>query len=222
MALVAQAYKYYRLLFKGSFATDNKYASFAELRLFEDSLGEGTNLCIGAIATSKGRYSDSGNASNAIDGNEATFYESESTNFSGGSTTWFMIELPEAKIVRSYYISPNKSYPAEFPVNFILQGSNDKNIWTSIFENLSVPGAVAYTRTIASYVGGISRLTNGQPTQRILITNWSTGAYITSATPDLSGNWFASIPYGTDVLVTHIGPAGYKPESDGPITPYLW
>lgn len=222
MALVAQAYKYYRLLFKGSFAADNKYASFAELRLFEDYLGEGTNLCIGAIATSKGQYSDSGKASNAIDGNEATYYESENTDFSGGSTTWFMIELPEAKIVRSYYISPNQSFPAEFPVNFILQGSNDKNIWTSIFENLSVTGTIAYTRTIASYVGGISRLTNGQPTQRILITNWLTGAYISSATPDLSGNWFASIPYGTDVLVTHIGPAGYKPESDGPITPYLW
>lgn len=222
MALVAQAYKYYRLLFKGSFATDNKYASFAELRLFEDLLGEGTNLCIGAIATSKGQYSDSGNASNAIDGNEATYYESESTDFSGGSTTWFMIELPEAKIVRSYYISPNKSYPAEFPVNFILHGSNDKNIWTFIFENLSVPGDVAYTRTIASYVGGVSRLTNGQPTKRVIIYDWVTGQHLLTVTPDSTGNWFAYVTYGVDVLVTHIGPAGYRPESDGPITPYYW
>lgn len=224
MALVAQAYKYYRLLFKGSYGTDNKFASFSEIKLFEGIEGSTENLCNGAIATSKGQYSDSGKASNAIDGNEATFYESESTNFSGGSTTWFMIELPEAKIVRSYYMSPNQSFPAEFPVNFILQGSNDKNIWTSIFENKSLPSdkVEKYTRTIASYVGGISRLTNNNPTQRVLIFNWLNGKHIGTVIPDQYGNWFYSTDYGIDVLVTHIGPAGYKPESDGPITPYLW
>lgn len=222
MALVAQAYKYYRLLFKGSFATDNKYASFSEIKLFEGIEGSTENLCNGAIATSKGQYSDSGKASNAIDGNETTFYESESTNFSEGSTTWFMIELPEAKIVRSYYMSPNQSYPAEFPLKFELQGSNNNTNWDTIYENNSVPGAIAYTRTIASYVGGISRLTNNNPTQRVLIFNWLNGKHIGTVIPDQYGNWFYSTDYGIDVLVTHIGPAGYKPESDGPITPYLW
>lgn len=221
MALVAQAYKYYRLLFKGSFATDNKYASFAEFRLFENVDAVGTNLCTGAVATSSGYYSNSTTAPNGIDNSTSTYYESESTSFSSGSTCWFKIELPEAKVIRSYHIIPS-SYTNEFPVKFEIQGSNDNTNWDKIYENNSIPGIIAYTRTIASYVGGISRLTNGQPTQRILITNWLTGAYISTATPDLSGNWFASIPYGTDVLVTHIGPAGYKPESDGPITPYLW
>lgn len=221
MVLGAQAYKYYRLLFKGSFATDNKFAAFAELRLFENVEGVGTNLCTGAIATSSGHYSATTKAPNGIDDNTSTYYESESTSFSSGGTCWFKIELPEAKVIRSYHIIPC-AYTNEFPVKFEIQGSNDNTNWEKIYENNSIPGTIAYTRTIASYVGGISRLTNGQPTQRILIYNWLTGAYITSATPDLSGNWFASIPYGIDVLVTHIGPAGYKPESDGPITPYFW
>lgn len=221
MALVAQAYKYYRLLFKGSFAADNKFASFAEFRLFENVAGVGTNLCTGAIATSSGNYSDSTKAPKAIDNNPATYYESESIDFSIGATCWFKVELPEPKVIRSYYLTPSP-YTGEFPVKFEIQGSNDNTNWDKIYENNSIPGTIAYTRTISSYVGGISRLTNGQPTQRILITNWLTGAYISTATPDLSGNWFAPIPYGTDVLVTHIGPAGYKPESDGPITPYLW
>ena len=221
MALVAQAYKYYRLLFKGSFATDNKYASFAEFRLFEGVEGVGTNLCVGAVASSSGQYSATVVAPRGIDGDIATYYESESISFSSGGTCWFKIELPEAKVIRSYHMIPSP-YTAEFPLKFEIQGSNDNTNWDKIYENNSIPGTIAYTRTIASYVGGISRLTNGQPTQRILINNWLTGAYISTATPDLSGNWFASIPYGTDVLVTHIGPAGYKPESDGPITPYLW
>lgn len=221
MALVGQAYKYYRLLFKGSFAKDSTYVSFAELRLFEDLLGGGTNLCIGATATSSGSYSNSTTAPKGIDKNTSTYYESESISFSSGEICWFKIELPEAKVIRSYHIIPSP-YTDEFPLKFEIHGSNDNTNWAKIYENNSVPGTIAYTRTIASYVGGISRLANGQPTQRIFITNWLTGAYIAAVTPDPGGNWFVSIPYGTDVLVTHVGPAGYKPESDGPITPYFW
>lgn len=221
MALVAQAYKYYRLLFKGSFATDNTYASFAEFRLFEDLLGKGTNLCIGATATSSGSYSADTIAQSGIDNKPATYYESESTNFSTGDTCWFKVELPVPKVIRSYYLRPGL-YPNEYPLKFEIQGSNDNVYWQRLYENLSVPGTVAYTRTIASYVGGVSRLTNGLPTNRVIIYEWESGQHLLTVTPDSSGNWFASVAYGVDVLVTHIGPAGYRPESDGPITPYYW
>lgn len=221
MALAAQAYKYYRLVFKGSFVSDNKFTSFAELRLFEDLLGEGINLCIGAIATSSGSYEASTIAQSAIDNNPATYYESENINFAAGTTCWFKVELPEPKVIRSYYLTPSP-YPAEFPLKFEIQGSNDNVNWERLYENLSVPGTVAYTRTIASYVGGVSRLTNGQPTKRVIIYDWVTGQHLLTVTPDSTGNWFASVAYGVDVLVTHIGPAGYRPESDGPITPYYW
>ena len=114
------------------------------------------------------------------------------------------------------------SYTNEYPVKFETQGSNNNTNWDKIYENDSIPGVIAYTRTIASYVGGVSLLTSGQPTQRVVIANWLTGEHIGTVIPDQYGNWFYSTDYGIDVLVTHIGPAGYKPESDGPITPYLW
>ena len=185
MALVAQAYKYYRLLFKGSYAPSNNYASFAEFKLFENADAVGTNLCTGAVATSSGSYSANTQAPKGIDNNTSTYYESENASLTSGGTCWFKIELPEAKVIRSYHMIPS-SYTNEFPVKFEIQGSNDNTNWDKIYENNSVPGTIAYTRTIASYVGGISRLTNGQPTQRILITNWLTGAYISTATPSLS------------------------------------
>lgn len=223
LSLVATPYKYYRFVFAGSFAPTNNYASFAEVKLYDGVEGTGVDLTAGAIATSKGQYGSGTGAANVVDGNTATYYESESANFAGGGTTWLKLELANAAVARSIKVTPS-SYTNEYPVIFHIEGSNDNVEWAKLFESKALPvsGPVEYTRTISTYVGGLSRLEDGRPGNRVLIHNWATGALLGATVPDAVGNWFYSVDYGTEVLVTHIGPSGYEPKSDGPITPFYW
>lgn len=224
ISIAGNPYKFYRWTFRGSFAEGNKYASFSEIRIFDGLNGEGVDLTPGAIATCKDNYAANTGASNAIDNNLSTYYESASTDFQGGATTWFKLELTQPLVMRSFKISPNSGFPTEFPKNYSVEGSNDNTNWVTVYESFQLPtnAAVEHIRTIACHVGGFSRLEDGRPSNRVLVQNWNTGALLKVIVPDSYGNWFTNVEYGIDVLITHIGPSGYEPKSDGPITPFYW
>ena len=157
----------------------------------------------------------------AFDGNASTYWESDNAV---AASRWLRIDLPSAVVVHSFYIN-SISYPNEIPRDFKLQGSNDGTTWVDLF---SVTGWVTTPTVregqyfaISLTLLGTSVLDTGVAAVRVLVHEWGTGKLITSVTPNPStGAWSCVLSEPGDVLVTHIGPSGYRPISDGPVTPY--
>ena len=71
-------------------------------------------------------------------------------------------------------------------------------------------------------VFGESVLDTGVAANKVFVYNYATGALIAAVTPNITtGAWRLNLQSTDEVLVTHIGPSGYRPLSDGPITPHV-
>ena len=213
MALAA--YTRYRIYVTKNAGGTKGYVAINELGLFEDADHLGPNLCTGSAVTAShqnGTYV----AANAIDGNASTVWETD------GSATdkWLAVQLPEAKVVRSFYLSQT-AWAGETPRDFLIQGSNDGTNWTTVVEfvDFATGNYTGYT-SINLSIGGVSKLDTGNPSLRVLVHNWTTGQFVASIIPAADGAWNYRPRSTADLLVTHIGPSGYRPISDGPITPY--
>lgn len=212
---MATAYRYYRLVFSKNSNNDNVYYTVNEWALYEQVGDAGTNLCIGATASASGAYG-SQVASLAIDGNPTTYWESAID----GAPSWLKVNLGTARVVRSMVIK-STAYAAEIPRDFTLQGSNDNLTWTVIE---AYTGADAYITTSGFFtlnfgVKGTSVLDDGTPSTKVWVHAWGTGALLGSAVPEGDGSYRFLATTSADVLITHVGPAGYRPVSDGPVTP---
>lgn len=178
-----------------------------------------TDLCIGATATASSNVNATSDASKAIDGNASTYWET--TSAAGDKT--FTVELPVAKKVRKLIITAT-TYQSEMPSNFIFQGSNDNINWTNLksvtrgtFNNVN-----SYIELLSTVVGGKSVLDSGDPSLKVILYNWQTMQYLIHTTPNASGDWFLYLNDPSDLLITHIGPSGFQPISDGPVTPMVY
>lgn len=212
---MAAAYRYYMLVFSKNSVDDNRYYSVNEWGLYEQAGAAGTNLCIGATASASGNYGPQV-ASLAIDGNPATYWESSLD----GAPTWLKVDLGAARVARSMVIK-STTYADEVPRDFTLQGSNDDSTWTVIE---AYTGADAFIATSGVFtlnfgVKGTSVLDDGTPSTKVWVHVWGTGALLGSAVPEGDGSYRFLATTAADVLITHVGPAGYRPISDGPITP---
>ena len=210
---MATAYRYYRLVFSKNSAWDNRYYTVNEWELYNQR--GGTNLCIGATASASGAY-ESQVARLAIDGIPSKYWESSLE----GAPSWLKVDLGAEHIVRSMVIK-STTHPNEIPSDFTLQGSNDDSTWTVIE---TYTGADAFIATSGVFslnfgVKGTSLLDDGTPSTKVWVYAWDTGALLGSATPKGDGSYRFSVEISADVLITHVGPAGYRPVSDGPITP---
>lgn len=213
--MAGTAYNRYRLYITRS-RDDLTYFSVEELELYESIDSSTENLSIGATATSSSNQSSSFLPKNAIDGKLNTCWESASS----ADPQWLMITLPSAKLVRSFKMKV-VTYPGEAPRDFILQGSNDGVNW----DNLHVEVGnleLSITRKISISVSGVSKLSTGVRSSYVIVSIWNTGQLVQKITPNSDGSWVCKLSSYDDVLVTHIGPSGYQPKSDGPITPYSW
>lgn len=209
------AYQYYRLVFSKNSSNDNRYYSIDEWELYEQAGTTGTNLCIGATASASGNYR-SQVASLAIDGYPTTYWESSLD----GAPSWLKVDLGAEHIVRSMVIK-STAYAGEIPRDFTLQGSNDNSTWTVIetYEGADAFIATSGTFTLNFYVKGTSLLDDGTPSSKVWVHTWDTGELLGSAVPEGDGSYLFSTATDADVLITHVGPAGYRPVSDGPVTP---
>lgn len=212
---MATAYRYYRMVFSKNSVGENNYYTVNEWELYDQPGGVGTNLCLGATASASGSY-ESQVASLAIDGNPTTFWESSL----GGAPSWLQVDLGAEHVVRSMVIK-STIYPNEIPRDFTLQGSNDDSTWTVIE---TYTGADAFIATSGVFtlnfgVKGTSLLDDGTPSTKVWVHAWDTGALLGSATPKGDGSYRFLTATSAGVLITHVGPAGYRPVSDGPITP---
>ncbi len=212
---MATAYRYYKLVFSKNSNNDNNYYTVNEWELYEQVGATGTNLCIGATASASGNYG-SQSANLAIDGNPTTYWESPP----GGAPSWLKVDLGAGHVVRSMVVK-STTYPDERPRDFTLQGSNDNSTWTVIE---TYTGADAFITTSGVFtlnfgVKGTSVLDDGTPSTKVWVHAWGTGALLGSAVPEGDGSYRFSTTTAADVLITHVGPAGYRPVSDGPVTP---
>lgn len=212
---MATAYRYYRLVFSKNRNNDNRYYTVNEWELYEQVGATGTNLCIGATASASGAYG-SQSASLAIDGNPTTFWESSLE----GAPSWLKVDLGAEHAVRSMVIK-STAYPNEIPRDFTLQGSNDDSTWTVIgtytWADASITTSGVFTLNFG--VKGTSVLDDGTPSTKVWVHVWDTGVLLGSAVPESDGSYRVLSPIAGDVLITHVGPAGYRPVSDGPVTP---
>lgn len=212
---MATAYQYYRLVFSKNSASNNRYYTVNEWELYEQVGATGTNLCIGATASASGAY-NSKVASLAIDGNLTTCWESALD----GAPSWLKVDLGAEHIVRSMVIK-STTYPDEIPKDFVLQGSNDNSTWTVIETYAGADAFIATSGVFALNFGvkGTSLLDDGTPSSKVWVHAWGTGELLSGITPGGDGSYRYSALSAADVLITHVGPAGYRPVSDGPVTP---
>ena len=211
---MATAYRYYRLVFSKNSNNDNRYYTVNELELYEQAGAAGTNLCIGATASASGNYG-SQVASLAIDGNPTTYWESSPD----GAPSWLKVDLGAEHVARSMVIK-STAYTTEIPKDFVLQGSNDNSTWIVVGSYAGVDSFIASGGTLTLHFGvkGTSLLDDGTPSTKVWVHAWDTGALLGSAVPESDGSYRVLSPIAGDVLITHVGPAGYRPVSDGPIT----
>lgn len=223
MALTA--YSKYRLLItrtSNSSAGVPGYVTVNDFDLWTTTDRSDTRLgaTAGATFSASGQYGSQA-PELVFDGNASTYWES---NNAAAASRWVRIDLPSAVVVRSFYIN-STVYVGEIPRDFKLQGSNDGTTWVDLFavvDWVTTPTVRAGQYFVTSLVlSGTSVLDTGNGATRVLIHKWGTWEFVDSVTPDVStGEWSCRVSSSTDVLVTHIGPSGYRPISDGPITPY--
>ena len=212
---MATAYRYYRLVFSKNSNNDNRYYTINEFALYEQVGAAGTNLCIGAIASASGAYGSQA-ASLAIDGNPTTYWESGLN----GAPSWLKVDLGAAQVVRSMVIK-STTYPNEVPKDFVLQGSSDDSAWEDVAVYTGVDALISSGGVFPLNYGvkGTSLLDDGTPSSKVWVHTWGTGALLGGVTPGNDGSYRFFTLSSADVLITHVGPAGYRPISDGPVTP---
>ena len=121
-------YKFWKFEFYEAQVPTKQYVIINELYFFSTSTGIiGTDKIskAGAVATSKGFYqAGTTEPKFAIDGNKDTYYESESSPFSSGSTTWLKIQFP-SPINPKKLIIDSTQYPGEQQKRFAIFVFND-------------------------------------------------------------------------------------------------
>lgn len=211
------SYIYYRLwILKDHQDPGNYYKALAEFGLYESEDGTGVNSATGAFAAASSVVSA---ASRAIDNKTTTTWESASTGEEDGE--WLSVRLAVAKPIRSFKMTGNPDNPAQWLKDFKIEGSADNISWELLYEKKNSSGQILLVN-IARTVSGISKLSTGVKSSKVYVHDWQTGDFIGSVVPKTNGSWSCPAGDAEQVLVTHIGPSGYEPKSDGPITPQSW
>lgn len=215
--MTAIAYKYYRLLVS-EVQQANYYLGVEEFCLYEGILPTSENLALTAIATARTNYNASTNpVSNVKDNSRSTWWAS--AQMTAGVDEWLKLELPTPKVVRRFEVHSafNKQ---ESPRKYKLQGSNDDLNWTTIYKESDNRVEPILRNLSHAKVSGSSKNTSGSANPRVIVSHWESGGLIDIVTPNPDGSFACYTQTESQVLVTHIGPPGTQPKSDGPITPY--
>lgn len=205
------AYRYYRLEFSKNSKGNNNYYTIDELGLYGSIAPGSPNLCIGAVTTASGQYSTQA-PEYATDGNSATYWESGPN----GSPSWLQVDLGAPVAIFAFSLL-STTYNDERPVDFKIKASADGVAWTEIARRTAFAAHAGEVNLIGFGVKGISTLEDGSPSSKVAVFRWSDQSLVATVTPGHDGSWEAFV--AEPVLVTHMGPSGFRPLSDGPITP---
>lgn len=216
MTTAIGAYQYYRLLFQ---TAGTYYTCINLIKAYESADGSGTELLSGSTPTVSSNYNAASTAAHLIDGLTTTRWESTKN---GAGVNWCAFAFPSAVTLRSFVIT-SIDYAGEVPMDFDIQVSNDGVTWQTLRSVRGFSGAVTYTNKLCTFnyvVGGVSTIDTGQRSVRVLVFDWDSAAFLQSVTPNDDGTWEWRPSNLNDLLITHVGPSGYRPISDGPVTPY--
>lgn len=205
------AYRYYRLEFSKNSAGNNNYYAINEFGLYDSIAPDSPNLCVGAVTTASGQYSTQA-PGYATDGSPSTFWESGVN----GSPSWLQVDLGAPVAIFAFSLL-STTYPDERPADFKIKASTDGVAWTEIDTRKAFAAHAGEVNLIGFGVKGVSTLEDGSPSSKVAVFRWSDQSLVATVTPNLDGSWKAFV--AEPVLVTHIGPSGFRPLSDGPITP---
>lgn len=216
--MAAVAYRYYRVVV----TADNQEGggvsrALTEFSLYENAAGTGVNLAIGSTATANKWYSTNTPA-RAIDNKLTTDWLVEDSD----GVDWIQLRLPVAKVVRSFkLISAGSSSGIQTFRDFTFEVSEDGLEWEILFDEKGNTNE-NYFQVVSNSVSGISKLSTGFRSSAVFVHDWDSGKLLGKVTPKTNGSWSLGTGIVPLVLVTHIGPSGYEPKSDGPITPQSW
>lgn len=202
---------------------NNFYITINRMKAFESADGTGTDVLTGGTASASSIYSPTYPASAAF--TDAGYWSSVALPPSdpdlGSSPQWLRYDLPAPKKIGSVYIlcSQQQGY---VPADMELQGSNDGGTnWYPLLRVNPVDSAAVFagqTLTMAGKgVSGRALTSSGTPANFVLIIDWATGKLVQRAVPDANGDWSCPVQ-GGEVAVVTCGPAGSRPEADGPVT----
>ncbi len=208
-------YKHYRVkITEPGSAYGVVYATLSRFRMYETT-DSTTDLAAESTPTASSTYSGSYAPSNAIDSSPSSYWCSVANQ---PTPQWINFELPVAKIVRKFVLNN-----APHTQKCTIEGSNDGVNYVSLLvvdrylgeDTVLLPNRI---------LQGVSLKSDGTPCERIDIFNWDTKDFVGSIAPDSTGLWktsFFNDPL-TKYMIVHHGGTGYKPQVDGPCTPYYY
>lgn len=192
------------------------------LNAFESADGVGVNLLQGGLASASSVFGSDYSASQAFTDDATTRWASVSSS----GPEWIMYLLPEKKVIRSFWIKLAVN-PGNAPGDFIFEG---RVAGTSVWETIGKFSDFATAEQISVGMFGFLQnkvltgklmLDSGAVGRLVVIFDWATGRtveVISQFRPD--GRWVTSkgILDPEIVGVLFVGPAGYRPDADGPLS----
>lgn len=215
----AVPYQYYRVLI--SKTRSEPYCSLNTVKLYEGASTSSTDVAQGSIVTASSFYSTGTEPFNVLSSSSNWWSSKVHTSTEGALPQWVMLELPTPKVVRTFTISCTIN-AAEAPKDYKIQGSNDAITWVDIYEETGNITELTITRYLSVSVSGMSKLDTGDISVAVFVRNWSSGRLIKKVKPNNDGSWKVGLSSTEPVIITHVGPSGYEPITDGPVTPYSW
>lgn len=212
-----KAYKSFRLYITKTTRQSTGYrASVTEWQMWETEDGpDDSEEFLSAGSASANESNGSYSPSNAIDGNNSSYWRAESRD----GDKWLRVDLLEPKIaLRMRIVSKYSSSYA--PQNFILQGSNDDGeTWEDIwdirdFANSTVDKSLILTR----FFRGKALLPDGSAASRVCIFRWDNMGKVADLTPEPDGYWQYIISEKRDYMIVFFGPNGFRPIAEGPVS----
>ena len=217
--MVATPYKYYRVLI--SKTRSDPYCSLNTVRLYEGASTSSTDVAQGSIATASSIYGSGTGPANVLSSSSNWWSSKIHTSAEGKLPQWVQLELPSPKVVRAFAISCTVA-AGEAPVDFKIQASHDATTWIDIYEETGNTTELTITRYLSISVSGISKLDTGDISVAVFVRDWLSGQLIKKVKPNNDGSWKVGLSSTEPVIITHVGPSGYEPITDGPVTPYSW
>lgn len=194
--------------------------AIGDLRIFDGPNGTGTNILTGGTASASSTFGAGYEPSKAFDGDTVSRWSS----VSDANNAWIRYDLPTAKAAKSFSLSLSTN-PGNGPADFVVQGSNDGTTWTDIFAfksfATSAQMATGKIANLSAYgLGGVALLDNGAPASLVILYEWGSWSFLTSASVGPDGAWALPVQSNsTSYLIAIIGPSGIRPQVHGPVVP---
>ena len=215
------AYKSYRLLMNvNQSGAGTGYYAVDDWKLFTGQGGQGTNVLTGGTASASSTFGESYVAAQAFDNDDSTAWVSQVAP----PGTWLRYDLAAAVTVKSMRLK-RTIWPHDAPRDFILQGSNDNGTtWTDIRNYTYFWQDVSPQIKVVNFdlfFGGIAKNDDGTSVTKVRIYDYATGILQSEIYPESNGSWSWRPPIYKEYFIVYLSRAGYRPEIDGPLYPFV-